>query len=253
MSGTQSLERAILLLRVVGYHSRSGARLTDVTTASGLSQPTVHRMLAALQAQGLVTQDPRSRRYFLGDVLAELGMNAAIRSTFRDLHRSAIARLAAETEETAFLSKLSGLDVVCLDRRSGPNPSKAFVLDVGVRRPLGVGASGYALLAAMPPDERVRILTQNAAAISLFEHYDLHRAMADAEVYARQGFALREHPETDMRSIAVAFRSEGRGALACFSVSAFSAQMPDERIPEVVALLTRETKRAAIPFDQYIS
>jgi len=240
MSGTQSLERAVLLLRLIGHRHREGARLTDLTQASSLTQPTVHRILAGLMAQGLVSQHPRTRHYVLGEVLADLGLTAAMRYDAAELYRACVARLAGDSEDTAFMSKRSGLDMVCMERRSGAHPAKAFVLEVGVRRPLGVGASGFMVLATLPPDEARRVLVANARAIEPFERHSLDEAMADVATYARQGYALRDHVDTDIRTVAVPVRGAGGAGIAAFSVSTFRARMPPERVPAIAQMLWRE-------------
>ncbi|ALG74817.1 acetyl-CoA synthetase [Azospirillum thiophilum] len=77
--GTQSLERAIALLRAVAAAGTGGARLADLMTGVGLSKATAHRLLTALARDGLVDQDARSRRYHLGPDLVALGDLAALR------------------------------------------------------------------------------------------------------------------------------------------------------------------------------
>ncbi|WP_219213918.1 helix-turn-helix domain-containing protein, partial [Variovorax boronicumulans] len=56
MSTVQSLDRAIELLRLISANYRDGERLSDLVTASGLAQPTVHRLLKQLVEGGLVMQ-----------------------------------------------------------------------------------------------------------------------------------------------------------------------------------------------------
>lgn len=77
--GTQSLERAIALLRAVADAETDGARLADLMTGVGLSKATTHRLLMALARDGLVEQDGRSKRYHLGPDLVALGDLAALR------------------------------------------------------------------------------------------------------------------------------------------------------------------------------
>ena len=77
--GTQSLERAIALLRAVAASGPEGARLADLMTGAGLSKATTHRLLMALAREGLVEQDARSRRYHPGRDLDALGQLAAAR------------------------------------------------------------------------------------------------------------------------------------------------------------------------------
>ena len=47
-------------------------QLSDLAERSGLSLPTVHRLLRSLVAAGLVEQDPASSRYSLGSELVRL-------------------------------------------------------------------------------------------------------------------------------------------------------------------------------------
>jgi len=53
-SGTQSIERAVLMLRVIASRGRRGMRIADVAGTSGLTQSTCFRMLQCLQNEGLV-------------------------------------------------------------------------------------------------------------------------------------------------------------------------------------------------------
>src|SRR5690606_20502280 len=55
----------------------------------------------------------------------------------------------------------SGFDGVCIARAEGAFPIKVFVLDVGRRRPLNIGASATAILSALPDDEIHRICLAN--------------------------------------------------------------------------------------------
>lgn len=93
-SGTQSLERAITLLRELASHGNRGARLTDLVSDSGFTKGTVRRLLATLIRHGLVEQDERSRRYFLGAELFILGSITAPRISLDNLSADDMHRLA---------------------------------------------------------------------------------------------------------------------------------------------------------------
>lgn len=94
-SGTQSLERAITLLRELASHGSRGARLTDLVSDSGFTKGTVRHLLATLIRQGMVEQNETSRRYFLGVELFILGSIAAPRIALCNLPASEMHRLAA--------------------------------------------------------------------------------------------------------------------------------------------------------------
>lgn len=55
--GTQSLQRAISLLRIIAANNRAGSRLVELYRRTGLERPTVHRLLQGLVAESLIRQD----------------------------------------------------------------------------------------------------------------------------------------------------------------------------------------------------
>src|SRR5512139_992341 len=161
LSGTQSIERALWLLREIAAHNRSGSRLLDLATRTGLQRPTVHRMLKCLATESMVQQDPDSHRYFLGPMVFELGLTATPRFNLREICHPALTRIAEATGDTVFLTQRSGLDSVCIDRHEGTFPIKTFTLEVGMRRPLGVGTGSLSILAALPEEEFRSIIASN--------------------------------------------------------------------------------------------
>src|SRR5690606_27567778 len=69
-----------------------------------------------------------------------------------------LKRLAEEVGDTVYLTVRSGTDAVCVDRHEGPSPIRVLTLDVGSRRPLGLGAGGLAILAYIPEEEREELI-----------------------------------------------------------------------------------------------
>lgn len=242
LTGTQSIERALLLLREIAAHNRSGSRLLDLATRTGLQRPTVHRMLKCLAAENMVQQDPETHRYFLGPMVFELGLTAAPRFNLREICHPALERIAEATGDTVFLTQRSGLDAVCLDRREGTFPIKTFTLEIGMRRPLGVGTGSLAILAALPEDEIQRVVEANAARLP---EYGLNAGALLALVKRAQklGYAMREAPGlAGVRSVGQALRNQGGIAFAALSVSTISSRMNEKRAAEVAQLLKHEVR-----------
>ena len=50
------------------------------------------------------------------------------------------------------------IEAVCIDLVEGPTPIRVVTLEIGSRRPIGLGAGGLAILAALPPEEARRVL-----------------------------------------------------------------------------------------------
>ncbi|MDH3286505.1 MAG: IclR family transcriptional regulator [Betaproteobacteria bacterium] len=243
LTGTQSIERALTLLREIAAHNRSGSRLLDLATRTGLQRPTVHRMLKCLAAESMVQQDTDSHRYFLGPMVFELGLTAAPRFNLREICHPSLSRLAEATGDTVFLTQRSGLDSVCLDRREGTFPIKTFTLEIGMRRPLGVGTGSLAILSALQDDEIQAIIAANTARLP---EYGLNPGTLQSQVKRSQklGFAMRDLPGlSGVRSVGQALRNQSGVAFAALSVSTISSRMSDKRAIEVAQLLKNESRQ----------
>ncbi len=239
MTTVQSLDRAIELLRLISSEHRSGARLSDLVAASGLAQPTAHRLLKQMIEGGLVMQDAQ-RRYRLGHFAYELGLVASTHFNLRDQCAPCLARISAETGDTAFLMVRSGADSFCLDRQSGSFPIQVLTVEVGKRRPLGIGGGGLALLSFMPQQELPEVLDRIEP--HLAEYGGLTRQiLLDLMASARtQGYArITNYAVEGVTSIGVPIRDRGGMVMGAISVSAMTARMLP-REDYVVQTLQRE-------------
>ena len=244
-TGAQSIGRAAQLLRLVAGHGATGAGLSQLVAASGLSKPTCRRILVALIGAGLAEQDPESRRYFLGPETFVLGTLAADRFGIHRLAAEGVARLAVETGDAAFLQVRRDGFVVCLQREDGPFPIRSHVLSAGDRHPLGVGAGGIALLAARTEAEVVDILDANAAILA-GRYPMLSRALIlDLVAEARaKGYSFnRGLLFPGSWGIGMVVR-DGRGQPdGCLSLAAVESRMQPDREPVLVGLLGAEVRR----------
>ena len=239
--GAQSVHRVALLLRVLAAQGRDGCRLLDLAAASGLERPTVHRLLKGLMAEGMVAQGPAGRRYRLGHLVFELGLAAAPRFDLRRLCEPALTRLAERTGDTVFLSVRSGNDSVCLDRKEGSFPIKTLTVDVGTRRPLGVGAGGLALLTSLPAAEAEAVLAVNARQFAGYADLDppiLREMLARAQIL---GYVLNDRQVTPgAMSLALPVNDAYGRPLAAISIGAIASRMAPARQHELAALLRAE-------------
>lgn len=238
-SGTQTLHRAVALLRLITANNRAGSRLVDLYRRTGLERATAHRILQGLVAEKLVRQDAGSKRYYLGSLLYEMGLAAAPRQALRDICHPYLKAIAEQTGDTVFMTVRSGLDGVCVAREDGSFPLKVFVLDVGRHRPLNVGAGGLAILAALPDEEVTRICTANAERTrrknARFSEENLH---ADIAAARRRGYALNKVLDIPpVMSVAMAIRYPDGEPAGAISVSTFSERLAKGRMDMVVDCL----------------
>lgn len=156
--GTQSLERALRLLRTIATGNRPGWRLNDLAVACGLSPATAHRLLQRLVDERLAARDAE-RRYVPGPMMFELGLAFPRPLDLVEAVRTPLTALAADFTATGSLWLRSGADVVCA-ARVGKTKTRVFV-DVGTRRPLASMAPGVSILLALGRAQRRALLVDN--------------------------------------------------------------------------------------------
>jgi DNA-binding IclR family transcriptional regulator len=244
-AGAQSIGRAAQVLRLLAASPAHGASLGSMVADSGLSKPTCRRILLALIAAGLVEQDPASRRYFLGPEACVLGSAAAHRFALHRLAFEGVLRLARETGDAAFFQIRRNFFAVCLQREDGDYPLRSHVLAAGDRHPLGVGAAGIALVAALPPDDAEAVLAANDALIRA-RYPMLTGTMIDetvAEARAK-GYSLnRGLLFPGSWGLGMAVRGPQGRFDGCLSLAAVESRMQPEREAYLAGLLAEEVRR----------
>lgn len=239
-AGTQSLQRAIALLRIIAGNNRAGSRLVELYRRTGLERPTVHRLLQGMVAEKMVRQDAQSKRYYLGTFAYELGLAAAPKVAMRDICLPYLDAIAEHTGDTVFLTVRSGFDGICVARSDGSFPIKMFVHDVGRHRPLNVGASGLALISALPDDEIDRICRINVERTRRKNPRFTEAALrASIESTRRRGYATNKvMDEPPVHSVGMVIRSPDGTPAAGVSVSTLASRLGNNRLEMVVHCLS---------------
>lgn len=226
-----SLSRSIVLLRCLASAGLGGVALTELSRDARLPHATAHRLLRQLQDEGMVSRTSTTRRYTLGPVAFELGLAAAIHHDLRGTCADLLVGLVANLRGTAYLCARSGTEAVCIDRVDGSRGGQRVQpLQPGSRRPLGAGAAGLALLAAMPDEERCQVL----AAVERSLRSDWGVAGPDLLERLRRagqtGIAVTADGVTrGITAVAVAFRDGSACPVGAISVAVPTPLMTDRR------------------------
>jgi DNA-binding IclR family transcriptional regulator len=236
--GTQAIERALLLLRVLASAGRRGMRVADIVAASALPQATVSRMLASLLREGVVERDERTRKLFVGHLIHELALVARARYVLPEASRLPMQWLAEQSQDTVYLSEPSGTEAVCTAREEGSYPIKALPLHVGIRRPLGVGAGGLAMLAAMAPERSREIIRANVARYPAFEGIDAAWLEAAIVLARDEGWAtVADKATAGMTAIGTPILGRAGEPIGAISIAAISSRMTLQRRAELARML----------------
>jgi DNA-binding IclR family transcriptional regulator len=245
VQGTQAVARALQILELVSERTDRGHLLAELVTHSGLTRPTVHRLLAILEASGLVEQDNSNGRWHLGPECQVLGALAARRYGLERLAQEPLSRIATLTGETAFLSVRRGEESVCVIREEGTFPIRTHVLQAGDRLPLGVGSAGIAMLAGLPDVQVGEIIDNIRPQLKrrLAGHTPdiIRRSIAEAR---ELGYSInRGLLLVGSWGMAAAIRDEAGVPIAALSITAIQSRIEGGRQAELGRILMREAKR----------
>lgn len=249
-----SLRRALGLLRLLAADDGSeGMRLKDIATAAGCSQPTAHRALQDLQAEGFVEQVAGGKRYRLGLDFFVLAARAGQATGLRDLARPSLLRLSATLTDTIFLLVRHRYDVVCLDRVEGPFPIRSFTGDIGGRIPIGIGQGSLAILAHLPEAEAEEVIRFNMPRLLDRGFLDEAGLRLELDKARRQGWvSLNTGLIPGMAGVAVPVFDTTHTPVAALSIGTLAERLGPERLPTVVKILQAEAAALGAslnPFD----
>jgi DNA-binding IclR family transcriptional regulator len=131
--------------------------LLDISQRAGLEKSTAYRLLKALAARGMVKVSEQSGRYRLGLAILALSGGMLGAADLRSVARPYMQHLHELANETVALAVLAdGYRVFVFQIES--QHELRWVVQIGQRVPLYLGAAAKVMLAYLPADEQERII-----------------------------------------------------------------------------------------------
>src|SRR5262249_28793817 len=158
----------------------------------------------------------------------------------REICESVLTRVAMATGDSVFLATRQGDDALVIDRRIGTTPTRAMPLDVGMPRPLGVGATGLAILATLPDIEIENFIRTNAPRL---REYGVRPERLSQQVARsrRNGYAYsRGYGPPRLSGIGIALLNRDHRCIGAISVTNLAARMTPEHRREILDTLRDE-------------
>jgi DNA-binding IclR family transcriptional regulator len=232
-NSAQTVGRAIGLLRLIASSQSRNLRLVDIAAMANLEKSTAHRLLQRLEQERMLVRDPGAGGYRLGPLLYELGLAALPGTNLRETAHAALQALARGTGDMAFLVARSGFESVCLDRIAGNFAIQTLTQGVGDRHPLGVGAGGLAILAALTEAEAAIVLD---AVVPQLRRYRLTEKQLRERIEAtrERGIAIDEGSAAlDVTAVGRAVRDGSGTPVGAVFVASIRSRMTENRQREV--------------------
>ncbi|GAB3568928.1 IclR family transcriptional regulator [Amycolatopsis endophytica] len=194
--GTRETVTAVLrACQLLGQFSpeRPVITLAELTAASGLNKPTVHRLMTSLVEAGWVHRDSGGA-YRIQLPLFTIGAAALAEFDLRGAARPALEALAHRFGDTAFLMVPSEAGAVCIDRVEGGKPLVLAAIGIGSVLPYHAAAAPV-VMAAFDADLRERVLAGPLPAFTAGTHVDpaefaahLDRVRADGVSFSHDDY-----------------------------------------------------------------
>ena len=197
-----SVEKAFQIMRAFETRARS-LSLTEIAEVTGLDKSSVQRFTYTLAALGYLKKDKEARRYTISPKILSLGMSYLRTDPIVARARHQLYELNKSLDATVNLTELDGADVIYVVRYPGRQVVTVDVV-LGMRRPAFCTASGRAILATLPDEEVMDILSRsNRVAYTEHTKTSVKAIMAEIRKVRTQGFAVTEQ-ETSIGDISVA-------------------------------------------------
>jgi DNA-binding IclR family transcriptional regulator len=233
-----AIEKACRVLKAMS--DRRNIRLTDIAAHCGFEKSTTGRILDLLIAEGMVVRHPVTKCYGFGPEVARISRGVGEALDWHAIAHGSLDRIAAEFGDTAIMSLLSGLELVCVDLQAGHYPIRAQYQDIGSRRTVGAGSSGVAVLAALDPNDRAAMLPQLLPRLGRFPMLTKVKLESLVARASAVGYAvLIDAIVPRMGGIGIAIRDASGAPIGALSISALAERIT-EREAELAVCLTRE-------------
>ena len=155
----RAVERAIDVLTSFDAE-RTTLEIGDLQRSTGLTRPTLYRLLQALESKGFIHSRGNPKRFELGPAVHRLAHAWDRSFPVVSVSKPVLEDLRASTGETvALMLAVSPLVRTCAIELKSPHPI-SFSRGTGYSDPMHRGASGKAMLAFLPQADQARALAR---------------------------------------------------------------------------------------------
>jgi len=244
-STVQALDRGLTVLRCLGQDGT--LTLTDLASRLGMPASTVHRILATLNAHGLVEFIEQSQEWAIGIEAFRIGSAYLERTNLVEASRTAMRSLMINTGETSNLAIMDDGDVVFVSQIESHNPIRAFFRS-GTRGHMHSSGIGKALLANIPEKDVDKIVRKKG--LPAFTEKSLtmkDKLFANLQITKKRGWSLDDEERySGMRCVAAPIFNAYGEAVAGISVSGPTLRFADEAIEDFAEKVMEAARRVTI-------
>lgn len=227
------LDRAFDILEILSENIVP-MRLSEISSASGLSKSTAHRILSAMLERSIVAKTATGA-YTIGYKIIEFAGTHINNLELLTEAKPFLSRIMRELDLTAHLGILDGADVVYLEKLDG-HPNAQLYTQVGHRSPGFCSSIGKCLMAGMSRDELDDVLDlcdfKKYTPNTITNRRDFIRHLKEVR---RQGWAMDdEEYEIGHRCVGATIYDYRGLPVAAISASGSVSLLTDDKLDTVI-------------------
>jgi DNA-binding IclR family transcriptional regulator len=227
----KSVIKAVRLLRALAGLPRTGATVTKLAKASGISRPTAFRLLNSLERAGLV--DRVDMTYTLGWELARLGRHADPHTGLAMKAQPLLQELVDGFSESVFLYVPNATDGLELVAKATGSHVIGGSQHGEQQLPLYASSSGRVLLADMPEGKAKALLPGHLESYTITDRAAL---VTELRLTRTQGFGIVHNADEGLVSLSQPVRDSSGTIVAILAINGARCLAGTTRRPDVVVL-----------------
>jgi DNA-binding IclR family transcriptional regulator len=234
----KSLEKALIILRLM-IEERQPLSLTEIGKKLNFGKGTVHRILATLRSHQFVRQDPKTLKYGLGFMAAEMSTAIKAEDYIVEILKPHLKKLSESCPEAISASILEFNEIRYIARFES-SESLRVSIGAGTKFPAHCTATGKVLLSALSNEqlekmyddrENIQKLTQNS--INSFS-----RLLKELKRVRKENLAMDfEEALVGVNCVARPIRDSKNEILTAISISGPVSRMTKQKMLEFADLL----------------
>lgn len=241
---SQTIQRGLDCLFALA-RSDDPLSVAEIAGVVDLPESTVYRLLRPLEQRGLVERTDQGKRV-LGLRVLELckSLRRSHRLNISEVAKPMMQKLADATQETVILTKVTGLEAICVENIESAQPVR-LSFDKGRVHPIHAGASAKILLAFSGRKFQEKVLSRCQGLVYAHgKSVDCEELRQELAQIRENGFAVTTG-ELDLGATAVAAPILGKNCslVAGLSVAGPKDRFGAERLPGLIELVVAASQQ----------
>ena len=234
----KSLEKALILLQLL-IEERQPLSLTEIAKKLNFGKGTVHRILATLRSHQFVRQDPKTLKYGLGFIAAEMSTAIKTEDYIVKIIKPHLKKLSESCPEAISASILEFSEIRYIARFESSEPLRVSIGE-GARFPAHCTATGKVLLSALSTEQLARLYERHEDIPTLTKNSidTFTRLLKELEQVRDKNMALDfEEALVGVNCVARPIRDSKNEIITAISISGPASRMTKQKMLNFAELL----------------